>query len=192
MPFGSEGAKSGIGLALSGGGLRATRCHWGALLRPCSSLYVSVSGLTAVMLFLLSATPTEAQTSAGLTIRDAAFTDDVIERAPRARLRELSLGPDGAPARIWFWFAINCTGRCLESLPENRRIGLEVHWYYDTGGSLTQRLVSQIEVEASDWRAWVFADGLRSGRWKVMVRSSALGRLCRSDDECDFIVEVRP
>ena len=54
MPFGSEGAKSGIGLALSGGGLRAALGHWGEWLRPCSSLYVS--GLTAVMLFLLSAT----------------------------------------------------------------------------------------------------------------------------------------
>ena len=190
MPFGSEGAESGIGLALSGGGVRPHSVTGVALLRACSNLYVS--GLTAVILFLLSATPTEAQSSGGLTILDAAFTDHIVERAPRARLRELSLGPDGTPARIWFWFAINCTGRCLESLPENRRIGLEVHWYYDTGGSLTQRLVSQIEVEASDWRAWVFNDGLRSGKWKVMVRSSALGRLCRSDDECDFIVEVRP
>src|SRR5262245_28155727 len=139
MSFGSGGATSGIGMALSGGGLRAILCHWGALLRPCSSLYVS--GLTAVMLFLLPATPTEAQARGGLTVRDRAFTDEVIERAPRARFREVSLGPDGAPARIWFWFAINCTGRCLESLPENRKIDLEVHWYYDTGGSLTQKLV---------------------------------------------------
>jgi hypothetical protein len=151
----------------------------------------NASGLTAVILLFLSAAPTNAQSS-GLTIRDAAFTDDVIERAPRARLTELALGPGGTPARIWFWFAIDCTGRCLESLPENRRIGLEVHWFYDTGGSLTQRLVSPIEVEANDWRAWVLNDGLRSGRWKVTVRSSSLGRLCRSDDECDFIVEVRP
>jgi|GEM_PF-5896550 len=33
MPFGSEGLQAGLGLALSGGGFRATLFHAGALLR---------------------------------------------------------------------------------------------------------------------------------------------------------------
>lgn len=51
MPFGSEGIETGVGLALSGGGFRATLFHCGALWRlnelgylPKLSRISSVSG----------------------------------------------------------------------------------------------------------------------------------------------------
>lgn len=126
-----------------------------------------------------------------LTISDATFTDGVADRTPLARLTSFRMGDKGVRARLWFWFQVDCIEECLEHLSEKQRIPIRLHWYYDTGGGLSQKLVVPLTIDGPRWRTWGHKEGLKPGTWKVIIHTEA-GRLCLVTGPCEFDVEVAP
>jgi len=133
----------------------------------------------------------EAQGATGLTLLDATFAERISDRQPQTRLTSFSLGGRSGPARLWFWFQLSCVDECLEQVITNGKITVTLHWYFDTGGGLSSKLITPLEVKAGTWRTQGFKQDLKPGTWKVVVHFEN-ARVCLKDDQCEFSVEVTP
>lgn len=150
--------------------------------------------LTASLLWVLcwaigAAALAETGAQALLVLSDATFTDSVTDREPGERLTTFSLAGE-EPARLWFWFRVECQAACLPEPGVVPEVPIYVKWAVREGDTFVVKDTIPLTVRGLRWRAWTYKEHLQSGSWRVAVFTDE-GPVCL-EDQCQFTIEVAP
>ena len=129
----------------------------------------------------------------GLMIVDATFTERVVDRLPVTRLESFSIGNAREKARLVFWVTVRCVGPCRKKLAEKGELPLTMHWFADTGDTVSERAKISFSVKGESWRVWSSKGNLVPAIWSVVVKSdeTPICAQMSGEDRCKFSIEVQ-
>jgi len=136
----------------------------------------------------LSQSPGWAHAMNDLTLLDASFASQVLDRNP-ARVSESYRLRSGADAGLWFWLHVSCTGECKQTMDKKGHVNIFLDWYLEENGVLKKQASLPLQVKATQWRTWA-VKRVKPGAWVVVVRAEDSQWVCLKE-RCDFSIDVK-